>query len=99
MLGGSRPFAGINRLDALLHAKKTVLDRLPRALPEDVIRNGLLMNLIVGLIAPDPSQRFPSAEAADLVEQGAASFHRQLIHGDLASEYDNEIRIWLQELD
>jgi eukaryotic-like serine/threonine-protein kinase len=99
MLGGSPPFAGINRLDALLHAKKTVLDRLPRTLPEDVVRNGLLMNLIVGLIAPDPCHRFPSAEAADLVEQGAASFHRQLIHGDLASEYDNEIRIWLQELD
>jgi serine/threonine-protein kinase len=99
MLGGSPPFAGINRLDALLHAKKTILDQLPRALPEDVVRNGLLMNLIVGLIAPDPSHRFPSAEAADLVEQGAASFHRQLVHGDLASEYDNEIRIWLQELD
>jgi serine/threonine-protein kinase len=99
MLGGSPPFAGNNRLDALLHAKKTILDRLPRTLPEDVVRNGLLMNLIVNLVAPDPSHRFPSAEAADLVEQGAASFHRQLIHGHLASEYDNEIRIWLQELD
>jgi serine/threonine protein kinase len=99
MLAGSPPFAGIDRINALLHAKKTILDRLPRALPEDVVRNELLMNLIAGLIAPDPADRFPSAEAADFVEQGAASFHRQLIHGDLASEYDNEIRIWLQELD
>ena len=33
-----------------------------------------------------------------LVKEGAASFHRQLIKGDLASEYDNEIRLWLEEL-
>ena len=25
-------------------------------------------------------------------------FHRQLVKGDLASEYDNEIRLWLEEL-
>jgi serine/threonine-protein kinase len=43
--------------------------------------------------------RFPSAEAADLVKEGAASFQRQLIKGDLASEYENEIRVWLEELD
>ena len=51
------------------------------------------------LIAPEPAERFPSAEAADLVEQGAANFHRQLVHGNLASEYGNEIRVWLEELD
>ena len=43
-------------------------------------------------------RRFPSAEAADLVKDGAAAFHRQLVKGDLASEYDNEIRLWLAEL-
>ena len=68
-------------------------------LPDEVLRNELLMNLIGGLIAPDPSDRFPSAEAADLVEQGAANFHRQLVHGNLASEYGNEIRVWLKEID
>ncbi len=52
-----------------------------------------------GLIAPDPLRRFPSAEAADTVKEGAASFHRQLIKGDLASEYENELRLWLEELD
>ena len=30
--------------------------------------------------------------------EGAAGFHRQLILGGLASEYDNEIRLWLEEL-
>jgi len=43
--------------------------------------------------------RFPSAEVADLVKEGAADFQRQLVKGDLASEYDNEIRLWLEELD
>ena len=57
------------------------------------------MNFCRGLIAPDPTRRFPNAEAADLVKEGAASFHRQLIKGDLASEYENEIRFWLEELD
>jgi serine/threonine-protein kinase len=83
----------------LIEAKKTVLDRLPTMLPEEIVCNELLMNLIESLISPNPANRFPSAEAADLVEEGAASFHRQLIHGNLASEYDNEIRVWLQELD
>jgi serine/threonine-protein kinase len=33
------------------------------------------------------------------VNEGAASFHRQLVKGDLSSEYDNEIRLWLKELE
>ena len=51
-----------------------------------------------GLIAPDPMRRFPSAEAADLLKEGAAAFHRQLVKGDMAAEYGNEIRLWLEEL-
>ncbi len=80
-------------------AKWEILDRLQEILPEEVVRNELLMGLITGLIAPDPDKRFPDAKAADLVERGAASFQRQLIKGDLASEYDNEIRVWLEELE
>ena len=63
------------------------------------MRNEVLMGLIAGLIAPDPADRFPSAEAADLVERGAASFRRQLVKGDLASEYGNKSRVWLEGLE
>jgi serine/threonine-protein kinase len=56
------------------------------------------MNFCRGLIAPDPARRFASAEAAELLEDGAASFHRQLVLSNLASEYDNDIRVWLEEL-
>jgi serine/threonine-protein kinase len=99
LLAGAPLFAGLQDRRALLDAKQTLPKRLPQALPEDVVCNDLLMSLIGGLIAPDPSRRFPSAEAADLVDKGAASFHRQLVKGNLASEYDNEIRVWLEELE
>ena len=98
MLSGSPPFAGLTSYRDLLEAKRFLAQRLPRILPEEVVCNELLMSFCRGLVAPDPMRRFPSAEAANLVEEGAAAFHRQLIRGDLASEYDNEIRLWLEEL-
>jgi serine/threonine protein kinase len=99
MLSGAPPFAGLARIDELKRAKWDILDHLRTTLPEEVARNELLMGLITGLIAPDPDKRFPDAQAADLVERGAASFQRQLVKGNLASEYDNEIRVWLEELE
>ena len=49
-------------------------------------------------VAADRDKRFPDAEAADLGRKGAAAFHRQLVKGDLASEYGNDIRVWLEAL-
>ncbi|HEX5446781.1 MAG TPA: serine/threonine-protein kinase [Pirellulales bacterium] len=99
ILAGWPPFAGMTTLRDLLEAKRALPQQLPQILPREVLGSELLMNFCRGLIAPDPMRRFPSAEAADLVKEGAASFHRQLIKGDLASEYENEIRLWLEELD
>ena len=79
-------------------AKKTLPDRLQEFLPADVLRNELLVNFCQRLIAPDPRDRFPTAEDADLRQGGATAFLRQLIKGDLASEYENEIRVWLDEI-
>jgi serine/threonine-protein kinase len=98
MLSGAPPFAGLSNFRDLLEAKRFLAQKLPHILPNEVVCNELLMNFCRGLIAPDPMRRFPSAEAADLVKEGAASFHRQLIKGDLASEYDNELRLWMEEL-
>jgi serine/threonine-protein kinase len=98
MLAGVPAFAGLASFRDLLEAKRFLAQKLPHLLPEEVVCNELLMAFCRGLIAPDPMRRFPSAEAADLVKDGAASFHRQLIKSDLASEYDNEIRTWLAEL-
>jgi serine/threonine-protein kinase len=99
MLSGHPPFAGLESYRDLLEAKRSLVHRLPQLLPSEVTCNELLMNFCRGMIAADPARRYPSAEDADLLKGGAASFHRQLIVGGLASEYENEIRTWLQDLD
>jgi serine/threonine-protein kinase len=99
LLAGRPAFAGLHTYKELLEAKRFLAQRLPQILPQDVACNELLMSFCRGLVAPDPMRRFPDAEAADLVKEGAASFHRQLVKGDLASEYENEIRLWLQQID
>lgn len=98
LLGGRLPFEPGLTLRELLVAKRELPSRLDELLPGEVTCNGLLMNFCRGLIAPDPNRRFPSAEAAEHVDQGAAAFHRQLVLSDMSTEYDNDIRVWLEEL-
>ena len=100
LLSGAPPFAGLSRLGELRAAKRSIVGRLAGG----PARGGGAQRA-----ADEPDRRpdrprprptaSPTPEAADLVEQGAASFHRQLVKGDLASEYDNEIRVWLEELE
>ncbi len=66
---------------------------------EEIAYSELLIKLIRRLVDPDPAQRFQSAEAADLEEDGAADFLRQLVKGDLASEYHNDIRQWIDDIE
>jgi serine/threonine protein kinase len=100
MLSGVPCFEGYRDNAELLYMKRVLPQRLADRLPRDVVVNDLLMNLIRSLIATDPNCRFADAETADLKkENGAASFHRQLIKGDLATAYEHEIRLWLGELD
>ncbi len=98
LLGGRLPFEPGLDLRQLLAAKRELPSRLHELLPGEVTCNGLLMNFCRGLIAPDPNRRFPSAEAAEHVDQGAAAFHRQLVLSDMSTEYDNDIRLWLEEV-
>jgi serine/threonine protein kinase len=98
LLAGRPLFHGAKTTRELLELKRSLPQRLPSILPEEVTVNSLLMNFCRTLIAPDPTMRFPSAEAADLVKEGAAAFLKQLVMGDLSAEYKNEIRLWLVEL-
>lgn len=98
MLAGRSPFDVADGFGSLLDAKKTFADRLPELLPEAVARNDLLVGLCRRLVAYDPGLRFPTAEAVDLGKKGAAAFHRQLVLGGLASEYENDLREWLGAL-
>jgi serine/threonine-protein kinase len=98
MLAGRDAFAGLATLKELIDAKANLDRRLPDFLPPEVSSNELLLNLCQRLIAPDPDRRFPNAQAADVGRKGAADFHRQLVKGNLASEYEHDIRAWLEQL-
>jgi serine/threonine-protein kinase len=98
MLSGRPVFASQRSYRELLEAKRLLAHQLESILPDEVTVNKLLMGFCRRLIAPDPIRRFPSAEEADLLQDGAAAFHRQLVLMDLAAEYDNEIRLWLEEI-
>jgi len=98
MLSGKAPFEGLTTYREFCEAKWTLDVRLPEILPDEVAGNEMLVYLCRKLVAADPARRFPSAQAADLGRKGAADFHRQLVKGDLASEYDNDLRVWLQKL-
>ena len=99
LLSGRRLFENINEFGELLEAKRTLPQDLPNILPADVADSDLLMNICLKLISPDPLRRFRSAEEAVTGKDGLSEFQRTLIRGDLASEYESELRIWLEELD
>lgn len=98
MLSGRPLFRGAANLRELLEAKRALPHKLGEILPQEVTVNELLMNFCRGLVAPDPMMRFPTAEAADLRQGGAAAFLRQLVMSNMSSEYDNEIRVLLEEM-
>jgi serine/threonine-protein kinase len=98
LLSGRPCFQDSESYRDLLEQKRSLPNRLHEILPPEVSCNDLLMNFCRGMISPDPSRRFPSAEAAELLHEGAASFHRQLVLSNLATEYDHDIRIWIEEL-
>ncbi len=98
LLSGRALFSGEKELGKLLTSKREIRNRLHEILPPEVTSNELLMSFIGGLVAANPSDRFQSAEAAVTMDDGASAFLRQLIKGDMASEYQNDLRIWIEEL-
>lgn len=98
MLSGQPIFGEQANYRELLEAKRKLPSRLHDLLPPEVSCNDLLMEFCRGLVAHDPAKRFPSAEDAEMKQNGAAAFHRQLVMGNLASEYDNDLRVWIDEL-
>ena len=98
LLAGKPIFCNTRSYQELVESKRELHQNLDDVLPEEVTCNPLLMNFCRKLIAPDPAARYPNAESAELNTDGAAAFHRQLVLSDLASEYVNDIRIWLSEI-
>jgi serine/threonine-protein kinase len=95
MLTGCLLFRGCRDVEALLDAKLRLPSRLEEVLPIEVREDRRLYELVSKLVAVDPKDRFPDADAADLDRAGAASFHRHLVKTDLSTEYDRELAWWL----
>ena len=99
MLTGSKPFAGLNYAE-LVEAKNTILEWLPKQLPVDTLPfSESLIKLLRKLVHPNPNERFTSAEQAELSDDGAAEFLRQLVLSDLSQEYATELRQWIAEME
>ena len=99
LLAGSPLFVGIRKISDLIRAKEELVQHLPEFLPSDVMASDALRELIGGLVAGDPSDRFANADAADGLDNGAAGFSRQLVEGRLSSEYEADLREWLKAVD
>jgi serine/threonine-protein kinase len=98
MLAGRRLFRHCQDQADLIREKYLLPQQIHTLVTPDVASSRHLMNFCKRLIAPDPAKRFRSAEEAEVGPDGAANFHRELVKGDLATEYTNDIRYWLQEL-
>lgn len=96
LLAGQPLFVGMRKISKLIRAKQQVLERLPEFLPADVLASDALWELIRGLVAPNPNDRFANADVADGLDHGAAGFSRQLAEGKLSSEYETDLRDWLK---
>lgn len=99
MLTGSKPFAGL-QYNELLEAKQSVPERLSAMLPLDTFAySEPLILLLRKLVHPDPAERFASAEEAELADDGAAAFLRELVRSELSQEYASELRQWIAEME
>jgi len=99
LLSGTVPFDPRANHKDLLEAKHFLAQKLQNILPAEVVSNELLLNFCRKLVASDPAKRFQTAESADSWHDGAVGFQRQLVRGNLASSFDNDIRFWLSLLE
>ena len=98
LIAGRPLFSEIKDWKNLVTAKRELWNWLPPLLPEEVVESDMLMTFCRGLTDPVPERRYQSAEEAAVEDDGAVAFHRQLIKDDLATEYDHDIGIWIEEL-
>ena len=96
LLSGTVLFDSTASVDELLHAKHSLPGRLDQLLPPDVLRDMELTELCRILCDPDPEHRVRSAEEANL--EWAVNVHRRLVKTGLDSDYENDIRIWMEAL-
>ena len=96
MLSGDTIFDRAASIEELLETKRNLPGRLDAILPDYVLRDKELTDLCRVLIEPDGARRVTSAEEANL--EWAANVHRRLVKTGLDSDYENDIRVWMESL-
>ena len=82
-----------------LQEKRSICYHIEQILGEPLCDNSVLVEFCKKLVAPNPADRFQSAdEAVTSDSNGAAAILRQLVKMNLASEYSNDLRVLLEDL-
>ena len=58
-----------------------------------------LITLLRKMMHPNLEERFQSAEDAELSDDGAAAFLRELVLSERSQEYASELRNWIAEME
>lgn len=88
-----------SRQSSHLQEKRSICYHIEQILGEPLCYNSVLVEFCKKLVAPNPADRFQSAdEAVTSDANGAAAILRQLVKMNLASEYSNDLRVLLEDL-
>ncbi|MDD2240943.1 MAG: serine/threonine-protein kinase [Kiritimatiellae bacterium] len=100
MLRGERLFTAEKPLteNDLLHTKLKLVPKLFDMLPDHVRHNTPFLHLLERLLAPDPANRFASAEEAEIGPTGLAMLHKQLTLAGKDTEYGRELETYLSRI-
>ncbi len=86
------------RESQLVLIKSNLTLKLQSLLPDYVLENETLSNVIFGLLQPDPMRRFASVDDVESGVSGLPVIHRQLAQIGKDMEYDRELRDFLSYL-
>ncbi len=99
LLAGQRLFAPTLSTKELLTEKLALPDKVRQLLSPGFLGSRRLVKFCQRLIAPDPQQRFGSAEEADVdPDHGAYAFLQELARGKLDAVWKHDISLWLKYL-
>jgi serine/threonine protein kinase len=79
----------------LLEHKLHLHERLHELLPEHVMRNDELVELLRGFVEPEPENRHSSAETAESGDRGLRLVHKQLTQLGQDTQYERELERYL----
>jgi len=91
MLTGREIGENANSEDELLQIKMKLPALLAGMLPPTLRANGALIDILQKFLAPDPAQRYASAEMAETGDDGLKVISRQLVRAGLDTEYEREL--------